>query len=90
MRNLAAHDVVKVALQSRHIAAQALKIIKRYLAYVSVFERNGIARMLGGSNRIHTQELTQHVKPRDLLASVVVKYGASHKSSAYRINRSRR
>ena len=68
--DLAAHDLVELALQIAELARQRFKVGEGNHADLRVFERHGIAGMAIGADAVQPQQFAGHLKARDLVASV--------------------
>ena len=72
--NFAAHDLVHMALQRRHLARQLFDAIKGHHANLGIFQGDGIAGVPVIDNAIQANHLTRHLKACDLIAPVLGSY----------------
>ncbi len=70
----AAHQLVELMLQRRNLTAQNLELREWDLAYLAVLQCDGIAGIVYGADRVHTDDLTGHVKASDMFLTVFLQF----------------
>jgi hypothetical protein len=85
--DLAAHDLVEVALQIRELARQVLELVVRDDADLGVFQRHGVAGVAVGTDAVEAQQFAGHLEARDLVAAVFAGHAGLEEAGAHRVER---
>ena len=86
-RDLAAHDLEQLVLQATHFARELFEARVGNLAYLRIFQCDGVATVALVADAVEAKEFTTHLKTRHLVAPVFGQNACLKEAGPYDVQR---